>query len=31
MTTDEVVRLANYVRCNSFPEERRKDSVACTL
>jgi hypothetical protein len=22
--------LANYVRRNSFPEERRKESVACT-
>src|SRR5215216_2381008 len=22
--------LANYVRCNSFPEERRKEAVACT-
>jgi hypothetical protein len=21
--------LANYVRCNSFPEERRKEAVAC--
>ena len=22
--------LANYVRGNSYPEERRKESVACT-
>jgi hypothetical protein len=22
--------LANYVRRNSFPEERRKEPVACT-
>ena len=22
--------LANYVRCNSFPEERRRESGVCT-